>query len=266
MNLFKLYNNLDEYYDIQRRINKPKWTQIASKLFNTITTIVTKDISKDLKNYCAIDTHVHTEYSHCSFDSVEKILINASKKGLSGICIMDHHTIEGYKKALEVKQNLEKKGLISKDFIIIPGIEYTTPEGHIGAMFADKDIYFKSKSAKEVVDEIHNMGALAICVHPYRKKTGIKDLCKELPFDAVEYASGSIFNKEYAKMNLEETKNLPYAKLGASDAHFYSFLGSCWTEFPKGTKTLEDVKNAILNKKTIGHESENIHRIRKVMK
>ena len=252
MQFFKLYHNIEEYYDIDRRINKPQWTQNASKIVNFIKNIKRKDVSNELKKVCAIDTHVHTAYSHCAWDPIELTLEKAIETGLSGICIMDHHTTEGYKKACEIKEKWVSEGKMSEDFILIPGIEYSTKDGHVGGMFCDKDIYFKKYSAKEAVDMIHDMGGLAICVHPYRKKTGIKDLALELPFDAVETYAGSIFNKKYFELNIEKTKDLPIAHLGSSDAHFWTFLGTCYTVFPKETKTLEDIKNAILNKETIG--------------
>ena len=265
MQFFKLYHNIEEYYDIKRRINKPKWTQRTTNFVNFFMSLLLKDISNELKNVCAIDMHVHTAYSHCCFDPIEKTLIEANKRGLSGICIMDHHTTEGYKKALEIKPKLVEEGLLPTDFILIPGIEYSTSEGHVGGLFCEKDIYFKKYTAKEAVDQIHKMGGLAICVHPYRKKTGIKDISKTLPFDAVEEEAGSIFKKKYAKLNKEITKDFDYSKFGSSDAHFYSFLGSCYTVFPEGTKTLEDIKEAILNKKTIAKESQNIKIIRNIL-
>ena len=265
MQFFKLYHNVEEYYDIERRINKPKWTQRATNFVNFFMGLFLKDISEELKNVCAVDMHVHTAYSHCCFDPIEKTLIEAGKRGLSGICIMDHHTTEGYKKALEIKPKLVEEGLLPTDFILIPGIEYSTSEGHVGGLFCEKDIYFKKYTAKEAVDQIHKMGGLAICVHPYRKKTGIKDISKTLPFDAVEEEAGSIFKKKYAKLNKEITKDFDYSKFGSSDAHFYSFLGSCYTVFPEGTKTLEDIKEAILNKKTIAKESQNIKIIRNIL-
>ena len=191
--------------------------------------------------------------------------MQASKIGLSGICIMDHHTTEGYKKALELKEKFVNEGKMKKDFILIPGIEYSTTDGHVGGMFCDKDIYFKKYNAKDTVKLIHDMGGLAICVHPYRKKTGIKNLSKSLPFDAVEECAGSIFNKNHAMLNADLTKDFNCAKLGSSDAHFYSFLSSCYTIFPKETKTLEDVKKAVLEQKTIGKETVNIKIIRKLL-
>lgn len=262
MKILKLYSNTEEYYDIKMRLNKPKWTQNLTHFVNFIMKHKIKDVSSDFGNVCAIDTHVHTAYSHCCFDPIEKTLLRAAEIGLSGICIMDHHTTEGYKKALELKEKFVAEGKMKEDFILIPGIEYSSKEGHIGGMFCEKDIYFKEYTAKETVQMIHDMGGLAICVHPYRKKTGIKDISKELDFDAVEERAGSIFKKKYAEKNYEITKDFTCAKLGSSDAHYWTFLGSSYTVFPKGTKSLDDIKNAILNRETIAKETENIHIIR----
>lgn len=258
--LFRLYNNIEEYYDINRRLNKPTWAKNYNSFVNFVAGIILKDISKELKGQISIDTHVHTNYSHCCFDTLERILIEANKIGLSGICIMDHHTLFGYKKALKIRESLIEQNKIREDFLIIPGIEYGTKDGHVGAMFVDEDIKFQKYSAKEAVDIIHDIGGIAVAVHPYRKKTGVKDLVFELAFDAIEAYSGSIAHREYAAKNLEAaySKNAEnMAKLGSSDSHFHTTLGTCYTVFPENTKTLEDVKNAITGKKTIAKESSN---------
>lgn len=262
MKILKLYSNTEEYYSIDMRLNKPKWTQHLTRFVNFAMKHRIKDISHNFENVCAIDMHVHTAYSHCCFDPIETTLLRAAEIGLSGICIMDHHTSEGYKKALELKEKFVSEGKMKEDFILIPGIEYSAKEGHVGGIFCNKDIYFKKYTAKECVDMIHDMGGLAVCVHPYRKKTGIKELSKELPFDAVEERAGSIFKKKYAELNYETAKNFDCAKLGSSDAHYWTFLGSSYTVFPKGTKTPDDIKRAVLNKETVAAETENIHIIR----
>ena len=265
MKILKLYNNINEYYDIEMRLNKPKWTQYLTRFVNFIMRHKVKDISHNFSDVCAIDTHIHTAYSHCCFDPIETSLLRASQIGLSGICIMDHHTTEGYKKALELKDYFVGMGKMREDFIIIPGIEYSTKEGHIGGMFCTEDIYFKKYTAAECVDMIHNQGGLAVCVHPYRKKTGIKDLSLTLPFDAVEERAGSIFKKDLADKNYNITKNFNMAKFGSSDAHFWTFIGSCYTVFPKECKSPEDIRNAIINRQTSSAETENIHIIRKLL-
>ena len=42
-----------------------------------------------------IDLHVHTSYSPCSTLSVRTIEAVARKRGLDGIAITDHNTLEG---------------------------------------------------------------------------------------------------------------------------------------------------------------------------
>ena len=112
---------------------------------------------------------------------------------------------------------------------------------------------------------IHDMGGVAVCVHPYRKKTGIKDIFRDLPFDAVEERAGSVFSRKYASLNYEMTKDSPFAKLGSSDAHYWSFIGSCYTVFPKECKSAEDVREAIFRRETMAKESVNIKIIRKLL-
>ena len=76
------------------------------------------------------DLHLHTFFSKDAVDSPEAMVAAAKKKGLSGIAITDHDTCEAV-------EYLHKKGWIRDDgqpvddFLIIPGVEVSTKEGHL---------------------------------------------------------------------------------------------------------------------------------------
>ena len=67
-----------------------------------------------------IDLHVHTWHSDAR-SSVLDVLMMAKRNGLDGIAITDHHTMQGVRDA-EAQVD---------DFLIIPGIELTTRDGHL---------------------------------------------------------------------------------------------------------------------------------------
>ena len=52
------------------------------------------------------------------------------------------------------------------DFLVIPGVEVTTAEGHLLCIGASLP-YLKGRPAREVCDLIHERGGLAIPPHPY---------------------------------------------------------------------------------------------------
>jgi len=77
-----------------------------------------------------IDLHVHTNYSYDGFTKIDEAIACAKQRGLNGIAVTDHNTIEGALNALERKT----------DIIIIPGIEINTEKGHIIALGVTKRI------------------------------------------------------------------------------------------------------------------------------
>ena len=67
-----------------------------------------------------IDLHVHTVYSD-GHGTVEKILETAAQKGIDGLAITDHDTLEGYYRAKACGSRL----------LVLPGFEVETDAGHV---------------------------------------------------------------------------------------------------------------------------------------
>lgn len=256
---FSLYNGIDEYYDIKRRLRKPLWAKVCSSSINMVLNSIGRvKLPHMQEDQAAIDMHVHTNYSYCSFNDIKYILLKASAIGLSGICIMDHHTLDGYKNALEVSKQLKDDGLIPENFIIIPAIEYSSKDGHVGGIFCDKDIRFKEYSAHDTCKMVKDMGGLSIAVHPY-SDAGINNLIFETELDAVEVYSGSIIKEKDCSNNIYLTQldmASSLAKIGASDSHYTNTLGMCFTLFPKSDLSLDGIRNNILNNNTVPMETQ----------
>jgi len=107
-----------------------------------------------------IDLHVHSDYSDDANDSVEELIKAAVKKGLNGIAIADHNNVKGGLKGFGIAKEM-------KDFVVIPGVEVSSAEGHILALNIREDIP-KKLSVKETVEKIISLGGLPILPHPYR--------------------------------------------------------------------------------------------------
>lgn len=129
-----------------------------------------------------------------------------------------------------------------------PGLEVNSATGHIGALFVEKDIPM-ALSAKETVDRIHDLGGLAVAVHPFHS-TGIGEEVFDLPFDAIEIECGSVFDKNLAMRNRELADDAAFehtAKMGSSDAHYIHATASCYTIVKDIEKpSLESLKQALL--------------------
>ena len=76
------------------------------------------------------DLHCHSFFSGDGVSSPEALIAAARKKGLDGFAITDHNTCEAV-------DYLVGEGLMRADgqpvdgFLIIPGVEVTTAEGHL---------------------------------------------------------------------------------------------------------------------------------------
>ena len=69
-----------------------------------------------------LDLHIHSQYSEDGTGTIKEIIKNLQKKELNGMALTDHNTVEGGLKALKIAP---------KDFVVIPGIEISTADGHI---------------------------------------------------------------------------------------------------------------------------------------
>ena len=171
-----------------------------------------------------MDSHIHSEYSPDSKSKLEDIFNEAKRRNIDIIAISDHNTVDGSKEARRLTKN--------DDLLVIPSIEISSLEGHILGFGCEEKID-RDLPAAETIDLIHDQSALAIIPHPYcfyRHGLLCKADYKDLKIDAIEtknarFIVGYCNNK--AK-NLSKNENLP--SLGASDAHYFKFVGDCYSK------------------------------------
>ena len=101
------------------------------------------------------DLHVHTTYSRDSVITPKELVFYAKKRGLTAVAVTDHDQIEG---ALKIAKET--------DFLIIPGTEVSSLNGHIVGLNLSERIP-KGLSADETVDQIHKAGGIAVACHPF---------------------------------------------------------------------------------------------------
>ena len=200
-----------------------------------------------------MDSHIHSEYSPDSKSKLKDIFKVAKNKNIDIIGISDHNTVEGSKEAQRLTKN--------DDLLVIPSIEISSLEGHILGFGCEENIK-RDLQATETIDLIHDQGGLAIIPHPYcfyRHGLLCKADYKELKIDAIETKNARFIigycNNKAKKLSKKE--NLP--ALGASDAHFYKFVGDCYSKI-ECEKDIDSVLKSIKKAKVeaLGKGTSNI--------
>jgi hypothetical protein len=149
----------------------------------------------------------------------KELVFYAKKRGLNAVAVTDHNQIEG---SLKIAKET--------DFLVIPGMEVTSEDGHIVALNL-QELIPRGLSAQETVDKIHEAGGIAIAVHPYAWfKGSLGNHVQEAKFDAVETINASAFpfgrcKREAGKM--AQMLNLPC--VGGTDSHYGPTIGYGYT-------------------------------------
>ena len=179
----------------------------------------------------SFDLHLHTFFSHDATDSPEAMIAAAKKHGLSGIAITDHDTCEGV-------EYLRRKGLLRDDgeavdgFLIIPGVEVSTKDGHLLCLGTTLP-YMKRKPAVEVVAAIQERGGIAVAPHAYdRFRAGIREeILNDLDLAAIETFNAAVSMKRFNTHARSYAERRGLAKTAASDAHHASTVGISSTSY-----------------------------------
>ena len=189
-----------------------------------------------------MDSHIHSEYSPDSSSKIDDILKVANQRNIDIIAISDHNTVDGTSEVLKKTRNT--------DILAIPSIEISSTHGHILG-FGCKENVPRDLSPEDTIDRIHDLGGLAIIPHPYCfYRHGLLHNYKEkLKIDAIETKNARFIigycNGKAKKLSVKE--NIP--ALGASDAHYYKFVGDCYSMIDC-EKDIDSVMKAILKGKT----------------
>jgi predicted metal-dependent phosphoesterase TrpH len=197
-----------------------------------------------------IDLHCHSFFSGDGVSSPEALIASARKKGLHGFAMTDHNTSDACRYMLD-KGLLREDGLPVDDFLVIPGVEVTTAEGHLLCLGVILP-YLKGTPAQEVAKLVHEMGGVVIPPHPYDLfRAGIRQsVLDELPMDALEVFNAATTLKRYNTQAFDYATRRKLPMTAGSDAHHEAAIGTAYTilntedfsvkgilgQIPKGTE------------------------------
>lgn len=176
-----------------------------------------------------IDLHCHSFFSGDGVSSPEENIATARAKGLHGFALTDHNTSDGCRYLLD-------KGLMREDgqpvdgFLIIPGVEVTTAEGHLLCLGVILP-YLKGAPAAEVCRIVHELNGIAIPPHPYDLfRAGIRQAVLDtLDIDALEVFNAATTLKRYNRMAFEYATMRGLPMTAGSDAHHCAAIGTAYT-------------------------------------
>jgi predicted metal-dependent phosphoesterase TrpH len=105
------------------------------------------------------DLHIHTRASDGLFDAAELLDHVEASSDLDVIAVTDHDTLDG---------SLRARDLASARHVrceVITGMEVTTSDGHVLALFLEQAVP-SHRPAAETVAAVHALGGLCIAAHP----------------------------------------------------------------------------------------------------
>ncbi|MGQ9530557.1 MAG: PHP domain-containing protein [Candidatus Bathycorpusculaceae bacterium] len=182
-----------------------------------------------------IDIHIHTNHSYDSIIKPEEVVFYAQKRGLDGVAITDHDKIECALKMIK-----------ETNFLIIPGIEISSLDGHVLALNIQESIQ-KGLSVNETIDKIHSLGGIAVACHPASFFKGSLGKRISAEFDAVEVINASAFPFKYSVKRCQKfVSRLGIAQVGGSDAHYGPEIGCAYT-LVNAESEVEDIVKSISN-------------------
>ena len=193
-----------------------------------------------------IDIHTHSHpASSCSSVSEDRLIEEAKRIGLDGICLTDHNYVWNPD---QVKELTQKHG-----FLVLSGNEITTDQGHMLVFGLDTNIKERRIiKLDELRREVKKANGYMIVVHPFRGflTFGVEQLGLNIEkameralfkyVDAIEVMNGKV-TKEENDFASKVADGLGLPAVGGSDAHKQSEVGVYATRFQDVIKNEKDL-------------------------
>ena len=187
-----------------------------------------------------LDLHNHTRYSPDSRVSPAELVTVARRIGLQGIAITDHNAVSGIREAREAA---------GEGFLVLPGTEVSTRDGHLLAYGVDEAVA-RDLSVGETVERITALGGVAVAAHPYRFWSGLgEDALGQARFPAFETCNGRTLKWGNGRARAK-ARAVHVGETGGSDSHFLDEVARAVTSVNSGPTHEGDVLQALAQGKT----------------
>ena len=196
------------------------------------------------------DLHIHTIHSWDGTCSVSAILKQAAHyAGMDVIAITDHDEIRGALEAMTLAPNYGLQ--------VVPGIEVSTAEGHVLALYIEERIP-RGLSLVDTVLRVGDLGGLCIAAHPMARGTSslsaaairsaLNDPGAAKILVGIEAFNGGLVYRTDRTAVQELAQELPLAHVANSDAHLLHRVGQGASFFPGSTA--EQLRKALIKRQT----------------
>jgi predicted metal-dependent phosphoesterase TrpH len=194
-----------------------------------------------------IDLHCHTfPLSDDSFLSPDQLIERAKAVGLHGVCLTEHDSTWEPHKLRELAER--------HSFLVIPGIEVNTEDGHILVFGPNRYVNGMHRLA-ELAQLVAETGGAMVAPHPYRQSTPLLPMDDDFWTVALEQAAANPAFRHVCALEaingratqdenifswqLCERLGLP--AVAGSDAHEPNDVGTCATRFQRPIADVEDL-------------------------
>jgi predicted metal-dependent phosphoesterase TrpH len=194
------------------------------------------------------DLHIHTVYSD-GYGTPAAVLESARAAGMDVIAITDHDEIRG---ALLAQELAAAYGVG-----FVPGIEITTADGHLLALFVEKLIP-AGLSLEQTLQRVGDQGGLCVAAHP--GAPGMPSLTPERIWDVlvqpdlarvlvgVEVYNIGLPLLTCNRVGQAVARGAALAQIANSDSHLLWTIGMSASVFPG--RSIPDLRRALIQRET----------------
>lgn len=177
-----------------------------------------------------IDLHVHSFFSADGVSSPEDLIASARAAGLNGFAITDHNTCDAVDYMIG-RGLMRADGQPVDDFLVIPGIEVTTADGHLLCLGCVLPSSLKGMPSAEVCRLAQEAGGIAVAPHPYDLfRAGIREsVLDALPLDGLEVFNAATTLKRHNRKAYDYAQKRGLPMTAGSDAHHAGAVGVACT-------------------------------------
>jgi len=203
------------------------------------------------EGYGVADIHIHSSVSDGMADVSHILEYVEECTDLDVIAITDHDKMEGSFRARELAAKCGYR------FEVITGMEVTTLEGHLLALYLENPVP-SFRLLAETIEAIHSYGGLSIAPHSMNRLADsimrrsldkiVASSEQGFHLDGIETIGGGIVRPIPNRRASDFNCGHRLAETGSSDAHFLATVGSAVTLSPG--RNAMDLKRSLLQRTT----------------